>query len=60
MIVDPVQEMRSLVKLRARRDTMIDYLLLRAAMRDWHGVMDAAADIREIEAQIGLLEGTAR
>ena len=35
---------------------MKDYLQLRFRMADWHGVMDAAADIREMEAQIRLLE----
>jgi len=33
-----------------------EYLDLRRQMRDWHGVMDAAADIREIEAKISVLE----
>jgi len=32
------------------------YLDLRREMRDWHGVMDAAADIREIEAKLSVLE----
>ena len=35
---------------------MEEYLDLRRQMRDWHGVMDAAADIREIEAKISVLE----
>ena len=35
---------------------MEGYLDLRRQMRDWHGVMDAAADIRELEAKISVLE----
>lgn len=32
-------------------DTMIDYLLLCARKRDWHGVSDAANDLRVLEAK---------
>jgi hypothetical protein len=32
------------------------YLALRLSMRDWHGVMDAAADIREIESKIATIK----
>lgn len=35
---------------------MKDYLQLRFTMDDMHGVMDAAADIRELEAKIKVLE----
>lgn len=31
---------------------MEQYLTTRIGQRDWHGVMDAAADIREIEAEL--------
>ena len=31
---------------------MIEYLLLKVGSQDWHGVADAAMDIREIEAKI--------
>jgi len=34
---------------------MEEYLDLRRSLRDWHGVMDAAADIREIEAKLSEL-----
>lgn len=36
--------------------TMEEYLLLRLSLRDWHGVMDAAADLRELEAQLRVLQ----
>lgn len=45
----------SLEDLARQRATMKDYLKLRLELDDWHGVMDAAADLREIEAQIRLL-----
>jgi hypothetical protein len=32
------------------------YLLMKVQERDWHGVADAAMDIRELEAQRRLLE----
>jgi DUF438 domain-containing protein len=32
------------------KEIMIQYLLLKVRQGDWHGVSDAANDIREIEA----------
>ena len=32
-------------------DVMVAYLLLKVKQRDWHGVSDAANDIREMEAR---------
>jgi hypothetical protein len=32
-------------------EVMIAYLLLKVQQRDWHGVADAANDIREMEAR---------
>lgn len=32
-------------------DVMIAYLMLKVRQRDWHGVADAAMDIREMEAR---------
>lgn len=43
-------------ELREARRLMIEYLDLRRRLEDWHGVMDASADIREIEAQLRVLE----
>ena len=42
----------SLVK---RRKIMIEYLMTRLDIEDWHGVQDAASDIREIDAQLKIL-----
>ncbi len=39
----------------ARRDyhqTLIAYLLTKVEQRDWHGVSDAANDLRVLEAQM--------
>jgi hypothetical protein len=35
----------------AAEDVMIDYLLLKVQQRDWHGVSDAANDLREMNAR---------
>jgi len=35
----------------AEIEVMIAYLLLKVRQRDWHGVADAAMDIREMEAR---------
>jgi hypothetical protein len=32
-------------------EVMIAYLLLKVKQKDWHGVSDAAMDIREMEAR---------
>lgn len=42
-------------RMRAEVATLRVYLGHRLARGDWHGVMDAAADIREIEAGLGVL-----
>jgi len=39
-------------KLEKRLDGMKKYLLLKYEDEDWHGCMDAAADIREIVAEL--------
>jgi len=43
----------SLDKITSQTDSevMIAYLLLKVKQRDWHGVADAANDIREMEAR---------
>lgn len=42
--------------LKSRIKVMERYLRVRMAMRDWHGVMDAAADLRELEAKLQVLQ----
>lgn len=36
-------------------ERMVNYLHLKVQKRDWHGVADAAMDIREIEAKLELV-----
>lgn len=43
-------------KLEKRRASLIQYLLSKVDANDWHGVADAAMDLREIDAQLVLLE----
>lgn len=45
-----------ITRLESQRALMIEYLRLRLDLEDWHGVMDAAADIREIDAKLSVLK----
>lgn len=38
--------------LRAHRFALIAYLRAKVDIEDWHGVADAACDLREIDAEI--------
>ena len=42
--------------LHKQLDRMKSYLLLKFEVGDWHGVADAAMDIREIEAKLNILK----
>lgn len=46
----------SLHELANKRERMINYLKLKVEEEDWHGVADAAMDLREIEAQIKVIQ----
>lgn len=39
-----------------QREIMIQYLKLKVFLEDWHGVADAAMDIRELEAKYKIQE----
>lgn len=41
--------------LRRDLELMKDYLRMCVRKEDWHGVMDASADIREIVAKLSML-----
>lgn len=43
-------------KLDKKKEGLVKYLLLKVEDEDWHGVADAAMDIREVEAQLWLLK----
>jgi hypothetical protein len=40
-----------LTKVTTDKEIMLQYLLLKVKQEDWHGVADAAMDIREMEAK---------
>jgi hypothetical protein len=42
--------------LLTARKALIDYLLQKHQQEDWHGVADAAMDLREIDAKLELLD----
>ncbi len=35
-----------------QRHILIEYLMVMAAMEDWHGVADAAMDLRELDVHL--------
>ena len=37
------------------RKQMVEYLKLKVSLEDWHGVADAAMDLREIDAKLEVL-----
>lgn len=42
-------------RLASYREILISYLQVKVKEEDWHGVADAASDIREIETKLKLL-----
>lgn len=47
---------KKLDSLYYRKTLMVEYLKDRVTLEDFHGVMDASADIREILVEIKLIE----
>ena len=43
-----------LAKLIEEKTRMIEYLRLKTEKGDWHGVADAAMDLREVDAKLDL------
>lgn len=39
-------------ELEEHKRVMTDYLFIKTAQKDWHGVQDAASDLRDIEAEV--------
>lgn len=54
VVEDPFKP--QLEDLANRRATMISYLKLKLHEEDWHGVQDAASDLRDIDTEIATLE----
>jgi hypothetical protein len=48
--------MITIEELLKQRETMITYLFSKAKQEDWHGVADAAMDLREIDAKVVILK----
>lgn len=46
-----MSKIEHLLQLDERRSKMIQYLLLKVDEQDWHGVADAAMDLRDIDAE---------
>jgi len=42
-------------ELQDSKLAMIDYLKLKVTLQDWHAVMDASCDIREIDSELKAL-----
>ena len=49
-----VEKDSKLNKLFARRETMIAYLHLKIEEQDWHGVQDAASDLRDLDVELAV------
>jgi hypothetical protein len=43
-------------KLLKQRETLIEYLELKVETEDWHGVADAAMDLRELDIRLKVLD----
>lgn len=48
---------RSKESLDEERQSLVNYLNQKIKVEDWHGVADAAMDLREVDAKIWMLEG---
>ena len=46
------QPVQRVAYLQAMHETMLAYLKAKVEDADWHGVQDAASDLREIEAEL--------
>lgn len=44
--------MRSRSDILIARETLIQYLEMKVKEQDWHGVADAAMDLRELEVEL--------
>jgi hypothetical protein len=42
-------------QLVARREQLIAYLRMKTEEEDWHGVADAAMDLREVDAKLTMI-----
>lgn len=53
----PQQDLKETAAFLKNYITVMEhYLQVRLGLRDWHGVMDAAADLRELEAKLQVVQ----
>ncbi len=45
-----------LVTLACQKDKLVEYMKMKIDKEDWHGVADAAMDVRELEASMKILD----
>jgi hypothetical protein len=57
---EAVSDEDRIAALELRRANYIAYIEFRLQDRDWHGVMDAAADLREIDTELRVLREVER
>jgi len=55
-----LQELRVSMTYEEHRRVLIEYLKAKVELADWHGVSDAANDLRVLEAQHQILDPLAR
>lgn len=41
-----------IAQMEEKRKTLVGYLYMKIREGDWHGVQDAASDLRDLEAEI--------
>ncbi len=46
-----------IAKLEVKRVRLHDYIVMKLEEHDYHGIADAAMDLRELEARVLLLKG---
>ena len=56
MSTDRANMISRMKELREDKDLMNLYLKMKIRQQDWHGVADAAMDLRDIEAEVKGLE----
>lgn len=49
---------RKVARLEARKKVILDDMMGKIEFEDWHGVADAAMDLREIEAALKVLHAS--
>lgn len=48
----PGERIQRISELEANRPRLIDYLKMKQDSEDWHGVQDAASDLRDLDSEL--------